>query len=62
MNKNKSSKDKKINVGIAMLPSEIAEMRRVACVDLSGPAVLSLARKGLVAEKQAHPEMFEDRK
>lgn len=62
MNKNRPQKNTKINVGISMPAGELAEMRRVACIDLSGPAVLSLARKGLVAEKQAHPEMFEERK
>lgn len=42
--------EEKISVGVNVPASELAEMRRVTCVDLSGPAVLALARKGLAAE------------
>ena len=42
--------DEKVNVGINIPASELAEMRRVTCVDLNGPAVLALARKGLAVE------------
>ena len=42
--------EEKIAVGVNVPASELAEMRRVTCVDLSGPAVLALARKGLAAE------------
>ena len=41
----------KINVGIYVPADELAEMRRVMCVDAAGPAVLALSRKGLAAEK-----------
>ena len=41
----------KINVGVNIPASELAEMRQITCVDLSGPAVLALARKGLAVEK-----------
>lgn len=42
--------EEKINVGVNIPPEELAEMKRVTCVDLNGPAVLALARKGLAAE------------
>ena len=42
--------EEKIAVGVNVPASELAEMRRVTCVGLSGPAVLALARKGLAAE------------
>ena len=45
-------KEKKIAVGVNLYKSELAEMQRVTCVDLSGPAVLAMARKGLAAEKE----------
>lgn len=44
---------KKVNVGITIFDDELDEMRKVTCIDLNGPAVLSLARKGLAYEKQA---------
>lgn len=58
----KTRKNAKVGVGISIPAEELAEMRRVACIDLSGPAILSLARKGLAAEKQAHGEMFKEDK
>lgn len=42
---------KKVNVGICIPKKELEEMRAAARVDLSGPAVLAMARKGLEAEK-----------
>jgi hypothetical protein len=47
---NNTNTEEKIGVGVNVPASELAEMRRVTCVDLSGPAVLALARKGLAAE------------
>lgn len=46
-----ATKQKKINVGIYIPKKELEEMRAAARVDLSGPAVLAMARKGLEAEK-----------
>lgn len=46
---NNTTKEK-ISVGVNVPASELAEMRRVTCVDLAGPTVLALARKGLAAE------------
>ena len=42
---------KKVNVGITMYDDELDEMRMLSRVDLNGPAVLSMARKGVAAEK-----------
>lgn len=47
---------KKVNVGICILKKELDEMRAAARVDLSGPAVLAMARKGLEAEKAEKAE------
>ena len=52
MNTPIEEKEEKINVGVNIPASELKEMRRVSCVDLSGPAVLAMARKGLAAEKE----------
>lgn len=49
--------EEKIGVGINIPAKELAEMRRVTCVDLSGPAVLALARKGLAAELAKEKEI-----
>lgn len=50
MNTSESKPEEKVGVGVNIPPDELAEMKRVTCVDLSGPAVLALARKGLAAE------------
>ena len=50
MNNSEAAAEEKINVGINIPPEELALMKRVTCVDLNGPAVLALARKGLAAE------------
>lgn len=47
---------KKVNVGICIPKKELDEMRAAARVDLSGPAVLAMARKGLEAEKAEKAE------
>lgn len=47
----REKKQKKINVGIYIPKKELEEMRAAARVDLSGPAVLAMARKGLEADK-----------
>ena len=49
---NKEPEDTKINVGLYIPTSELEEMKRMSCVDSSGPAVLAMARKGVVAEKE----------
>lgn len=47
-----NAKPKKINVGIYIPKKELEEMRAAARIDLSGPAVLAMARRGLEAEKK----------
>ena len=42
---------KKINVGIYVPKKELDEMKELTKVDLNGPAVLAMARKGVEAEK-----------
>ena len=42
---------KKINVGVYVPKKELEEMRDLSKVDLNGPAVLAMARKGVEAEK-----------
>ena len=46
-----ATNQKKVNVGIYIPKKELKEMRTAARVDLNGPAVLAMARKGLEAEK-----------
>ena len=46
----KAKPEEKVGVGVNIPADELAEMRRVMCVDMNGPAVLALARKGLAAE------------
>ena len=53
---NTTTQEEKIPVCVSIPPSELAEMRRVTCVDASGPAVLALARKGLAAELAKEPQ------
>lgn len=47
----KKNQHRKINVGIMIDKSELGEMLAASRIDLNGPAVLSMARKGLAAEK-----------
>lgn len=47
-----NEKQKKVNVGIHIPKKELEEMRAAARVDLSGPAVLAMARRGLEAERR----------
>ena len=42
--------EEKIAVCVNIPPGELAEMKRVMCVDLSGTVILALARKGLAME------------
>ncbi len=53
---NTTTQEEKIPVCVSIPPSELTEMRRVTCVDASGPAVLALARKGLAAELAKEPQ------
>lgn len=52
MKMQKKKQTKKINVGVTIDKSELDEMRAASRVDLNGPAILSMARKGLIAEKK----------
>lgn len=42
---------KKVNVGINLPKKELDEMMAAARIDLRGPAVLAMARKGLEVNK-----------
>lgn len=46
----------RIQVGITLPKKELDDMRRASHVDLNGPAVLAMARKGLEAEKAKKAE------
>ena len=61
MNTPENIEDEKIQVGVNIPAVELAEMKSVTCVDLSGPAVLALARKGLAAEKAKSAAATADR-
>jgi nitrogen fixation protein len=52
MKTEKKPVNEKVNVGITIPKKELEEMRSFARVDLNGPAVLSLARKGLEVQKR----------
>ena len=51
--------DEKIQVGVTIPTAELDEMKRMSCVDSSGPAVLAMARKGLAAEKEKIAKLAE---
>lgn len=56
---NTQPEDTKINVGVNIPADELDEMKRMLCVDLSGPAVLAMARKGVAAEKEKAAKLAE---
>lgn len=56
---NNQLEDTKINVGLNIPADELEEMKRMSCVDSSGPAVLAMARKGVASEKEKIAKLAE---
>ena len=59
---NNQPEDTKINVGVNIPADELEEMKRMLCVDSSGPAVLAMARKGVIAEREKAAKLAETEK